>query len=499
MKASGLFLSALFVSAIFAGCSSNDEVLEDVKGTKTSKSDSYIAINIVEPDGVSSRGTEGDFEAASEAEKAVNNALFVFFDENDNFIQAVRKTDFNWTDNETTTESVHRESDALIVLTNPKAQPRKVVALINTDYDTETSICGYTSPTLKQLQAYNKDYSSTTNGFAMSNSVYEDESGKEVLAAPLTDENVCSSEDAAKNNPVTIVVERVLAKVSAKVASTGFTNDGTEVNLDNNDVTLVPEITGFKLVATNPKSYIFKNIEDNDNWWTGWNSPANYRSYWANSAAPTNGYTYYTYEDMEEVSGYSEYCLENTSATKTKLLVSATLKQSGATEGETILKYKGLYYTVTGLKNMLINNYLSGYSYSTTNGTSSDWKPYLEIVSTNNESEPWEVKIQLTDDAPSVEDVSTIVDAWQTAMQWTDGQCYYYVDIEHFGTDDQAVGVVRNHSYELTINGITGLGTPVFDPTEEIIPTTPNEETFYVAATMKVLKWKKVTQSVTLE
>ena len=61
MKKRGLFLSALFMSAVFAGCS-NEEVLPDVEPREVKNSDSYIAVNIVAP-GVDSRGEGGDFEA----------------------------------------------------------------------------------------------------------------------------------------------------------------------------------------------------------------------------------------------------------------------------------------------------------------------------------------------------------------------------------------------------------------------------------------------------
>lgn len=77
---------------------------------------------------------------------------------------------------------------------------------------------------------------------------------------------------------------------------------------------------------------------------------------------------------------------------------------------------------------------------------------------------------------------------------------YYYVPIEHFGPVktpiDFSHGVVRNHIYELNLKSLTGLGTPVVDASEEIIPEKPDEDLFYVAAKINILKWRVVKQDV---
>ena len=76
MKTRGLFMSALMIGAVMAGCS-NEDVLQDIDSKEIQKSDSYIAINIIAP-GVDSRA-EDDFVAGTAKENAVNNALFVFY------------------------------------------------------------------------------------------------------------------------------------------------------------------------------------------------------------------------------------------------------------------------------------------------------------------------------------------------------------------------------------------------------------------------------------
>ena len=87
----------------------------------------------------------------------------------------------------------------------------------------------------------------------------------------------------------------------------------------------------------------------------------------------------------------------------------------------------------------------------------------------------------------------------QPALLYKTGQTYYIVDIEHFGTDTAAYGVVRNHVYQIDINSITGYGSPVYNGTGNIIdPEYPEveDESSFVAARINVLSWKIVKQTV---
>ncbi len=87
----------------------------------------------------------------------------------------------------------------------------------------------------------------------------------------------------------------------------------------------------------------------------------------------------------------------------------------------------------------------------------------------------------------------------QPALLYTTGQTYYIVDIEHFGTDTAAYGVVRNHVYQIDIHSIQGYGSPVYNGMGNIIdPEYPEveDESSYVAARINVLSWKIVKQTV---
>ena len=79
MKTRGLFLSALLMGAVWAGCS-QDEVLNDVQQErKVVQEESYVSIKIVAPKDASSRAvTDGGFKAGLAEENAVNDLVLVF-------------------------------------------------------------------------------------------------------------------------------------------------------------------------------------------------------------------------------------------------------------------------------------------------------------------------------------------------------------------------------------------------------------------------------------
>jgi hypothetical protein len=82
---------------------------------------------------------------------------------------------------------------------------------------------------------------------------------------------------------------------------------------------------------------------------------------------------------------------------------------------------------------------------------------------------------------------------------WNDGMCYYYTTFSHLGYNDgKTKGVVRNHWYQLTINKIEGLGTPVASAKEAVVPTRPTEDEWYLSTSINVLAWRYYQQSISL-
>lgn len=511
MKIKNLLFGMLACTAL-VGCSSDDEPNVPVSG------ESYVAINIVSPGG-SSRGNEGGYEIGSEAENAANNALFVFFDKNDKVVEA-QSIKLSWSGNTSTSPQVEKISNAVLVLNKDAATTHaKVVAILNTNL-LPTSMAG---KSLSEVCALADDYSSTES-FVMSSTVYFDATGAKKIASDLTAANFATSEEAATEAPVEVYVERVLARVDAAQASNMVT-EGKDVTLDQEtEVTLSAKILGYKLYSTSEKSYLIKNVADDVKAYSwDWNDAANKRTYWATIPANMEYNVAISYNDITDLAAnateYKEYVQENTdgkteTADKaTKLLVKAKLQMTvGETteDAGTILQYKGMYFTEAGFLT-LVNSSLQGYTYSSTvdgvTVTSNDWMNYIKIAKSGaSNAKAWEVVAVLDDTKtfPGSDDLKNkmkeALSNLGTAWCWNGGAAYFYVDIEHFGAEPQNVGIVRNHIYELSISKISGLGTPVYDPDEDIVPEKTDEEpSSYVAARINILKWKIVNQNVTLD
>ena len=81
------------------------------------------------------------------------------------------------------------------------------------------------------------------------------------------------------------------------------------------------------------------------------------------------------------------------------------------------------------------------------------------------------------------------------------GRTYYYTPIKHLGKPGSIAeyGIVRNHSYQISLNSIRGFGTPVYDPDKEIDPVVPSDDLTYLAAKISVLSWRVVSSTVDLD
>ena len=129
--------------------------------------------------------------------------------------------------------------------------------------------------------------------------------------------------------------------------------------------------------------------------------------------------------------------------------------------------------------------------------TSPRYYSYLQLTSTAESKKFYDA----SGNEMGKDKVNEILKSLPGAKVWHDGLTYYYTDIEHFGADDTKgkYGVVRNHVYEISINSVVGLGTPVLKTDEVIIPQKPENVDTYIAAQINILSWRIVKQSVDLE
>ena len=513
MKTRGLFLSALMMGAVMAGCS-NEEVLDN-DFQKPDGNEYYMAVNIF-TSGASSRAAE-DFAAATDAEVIVKNAVFYFLDANGKscaepymYGQAL-----NLSVSDHHEDSDDREGTPIIVMKNPTTNPSSIVTLLNVP----AGFAYNNYKSLDDLQDISGNYRDYSNGFVMSNSVYAD--GEEVvIGAPVTENHIYKTrqelEVGMENSSVVAVpihVERVLAKVNVEDYVGGNISDNV-VNLNGTgDVAVNITINGWWLDNAKDESYIMKSLNPKSYTGTWWNDAANLRSYWAESYDAA-GFLRGSWSSHVEG---AIYCHENTSFNPTQLVVAATLSV-GDDEATTLVRWRNTYYTEEGFKTAFLNNFLSAHKYYykvsegkyetitenmlsfayNTNDTKVTEHDYDAIVTLNTAEQLY----TLSGETPIAVDAATVeekLEGFATVKLWNGGKAYYYLPIAHLA-ESGVNAVVRNHVYQMNLNSVAGLGTPVSNPDKVIIPEkVEGDELSYIAASVYVLKWKFVENNVDLK
>ena len=591
-------LSSVLVSALMlvvASCSSEDVAGDDAQNGKGTTS--FLAVNIENvgsapayvgsaPASRSYEQGDGTYENGTEAESKINKVRFYFFNGDGTPYLLVKKDpsqaeSVNYLDKSVVQhggnndQTVETKTDAVLVIEgDTKTVPASVIAVINPDVLENTTLHNGKSMTISELRtsATGSKFYDTTNGFVMSNSVYES-AGQDICSTPVAN-NVFSTSDKALSNPVDIYVERVNAKVNAKIDKnykrTGETENAWSQNAEGKyqievgsiDVTTYEENTnstptthkypvyavvqGWQVADANGKAEVCKQIKTS--WFAGelginpWTTSDYHRSFWSesvpfNSGAVTgaNRPVNPSFNDinMPLSDGFAAtpvYTLPNTpdAVVKnpktsdndlTKLIVAAKLVYKDADSYKTaqVCQYRGLTYLgedavkkqiVGGFKQYLKNTATGGYqsieasdiTFKTVPG-SSVVKDY-EVVATlaSNVGELY-VKDGETYKTVSKDDVNAALAKEEAQVRSTDGATYYYTPIKHLGDAGKLgeYGIVRNHSYQVTIQNIKGFGTPVYNPDQKIDPMIPSDENTYLAASIKVLSWRVVSSNVDLD
>lgn len=543
MKKKHFFLPIVAALAL-TGCS-NEDMPGPEQEPVTDGDGAFLAVNIVTPKSMNGRAvTEADFEdgKAGLHENDVNDALFLIFDAKGNLMN-YQKPILEWTDaTSPLNPAVEKISKAVLILDGAKKwEDSQILALLNYRGEEFWAVEDHTL-TLDETLEKVADYSLTkftpegatepVNEFLMSNSVYNNAHGT-VTAVPIGGK-VKTDRDEATDDPVEIYVERVVAKVNTTaITAENFTINTTTEKIGTEEVetTFTPEIMGIEVANVAKTSYLVKNIAGLNFTWD-WNDPANFRSYWANVPANLE-YINQSWNKINEVSPSQEqnfYIQENTvqdvdgkvNKNKTAVLITAQLKVGDAVAGD-LIRYGGDYYWEDGYLKVIANQLKMDYAIKTvvdgaveyTSITPDHLKTFQDAA-----WDIWQVAPCLTDaaktltfvDAHNHETTVTAdeIDAYLKgtqfqAWEWTGGKCYYYVYIDHFGTETVAgvtkklQGIVRNHIYKLNLTDLKGLGVPVFDPDREIIPDRPSDDSFYLAARVNILKWRVVGQNISFE
>lgn len=591
-------LSSVLASALMLGvasCSSEDVAGGDLQNDKGTTS--FLAVNIENVGSApASRSYDqggGTYEDGTGTESTINKVRFYFFNgdgtpyllvnndpTNNQSVNYLDQTVETAGDDHDHTAEIKTKA-VLVLKGETKAIPASVIAVINPGVLDNTTLKSGTM-TLSELRtsATGTKFYDETNGFVMSNSVYES-AGQDVCSTPVAN-NVFASSEAALKKPVDIYVERVNAKVNAKIDADYVRTNETEkawsknaegkyqINVGNIDVTTYAENTnatpttktypvyavvqGWQVADANGKAEVCKQI--NTAWYAGelgispWTTSDYHRCFWSKSV-PFNfgaqgGVNHPVNPKFENIklslsgdfSTTPVYTLPNTPTevianpttslnTLTKLIVAAKLvylDKDGKYKPAQVCQYRGLTYLgEEAVKKQIVGGFAkyfkkttteSGDVYKSIEASDIAFKTVVPGSPESSEVKNYEVVATLAStvgdlyvkngDAWTIapkDDVNAALAKETAQVRSTDGATYYYTPIKHLGEAGKLgeYGIVRNHSYQVTIQNIKGFGTPVYDPKKEIDPMIPSDENTYLAASIKVLSWRVVSSKVDLD
>ena len=636
MRFKHLFMG--FVAAIaFSACSDDVAQPDNGNGIPDDSNARYMSVTIRNSNPVTRAGgdqtsveSNGNvYEEGYIDENEVKSIRFYFFKADGN-PAPVRYTGENFYDCqdgdvvvsdpiESNMPNVEKILNALIVI-NYNADSasaddiKQLVAVVN--FKNIEDELGTTSKSLSQLSAILASpdkCSNETNGFLMTNSAYYAENYGSTTEIKKTD--LQSSADLARQNPVDVYVERLVAKVRVRTqwneemeTPVTATLNGVQVQaipLQNKEDGVRKPITvddgkrvylvfnNWKLWWTADKSYILKKVSNWDSssnglGWT-WNDPSLFRSYWAENPVDM-ALVNYTHNSADKLIGtstaqtykdYSEYCLENAAdpsnngmkanydpdsslTNRTLVYLNATLVTLDANNVATPLplvewvsrKYtesdalaamfapvENIVYFRSETATSTDANGAAVYTYmpvtvndlqfvSAAAAGQADYKSenskrylsYLNLKTDNLYADRNGVKVQQGvlykknasgdfEAFASTEDPNDVFESVGGAKIWRNGHTYYYHEITHLGTTGVdgggnrfSYGIVRNHIYDVVINSVFGLGTPVLSPKDEekgewepIIPQKPLTDTYFLGARVDILSWRLVNNNVSLD
>lgn len=546
MKVKSLLVGMMACVALGA-CTNQDLVEGEIgNGNNASTDKAYIGIKIANPtNGFFRAASDGGFDYGTTDEHNISSAEFFFYKDGVYVTKgSVASSDITISGG--TSDNIEASVPAVVVLHQAEGEgeiiyPNQVVAFLNLPSAVSSKL---ESKSLTDALGTVENISdiedfATKDKFIMTNSVYTINNVVQHAVA-VNVENFAQTAEAAKNNPVTIYVERVAAKVAMSKKTEGFNAPDIEINYKDDNYNLRLEIDGWGINAVNKSSYLVKKITPaswNFTGWT-WNDPTNFRSYWAEDANYNSGdypanwgeyngneanspLEYRSWQDVANNNGATQYCLENTMNAATAGNINATTymviaghyklvkgnQEETIDENTKLYKYIDRFYLEADLLGVLANQAilyklengqftkLKASDYQIVRASLYDGKLALKATTGNfytAENENSQVSVSVANEK--------LAEQLGTFTAFAGGKTFFYTPINHLNTNESEaghIGIVRNHTYQLTLNGIQNLGNGVFDPDEDIIITEKSKE-FYVAATLNILSWKVVEQGVDL-
>lgn len=403
MQVNKIFLGML-ACAMMCACSSVESDVDDAPKVFTGD-EAYITVRLTDAN-AQTRASAGEYEEGSEAEHAVTNAYFYFYDASGNFVAEGSA----WNGGFSSNGNVEFKSNTIVALkgVSQKNFPKYMVTVLNRP-------TGFTpASTLALMEKKLSDDNGVGiydgNGkFVMSTTSFKpaaDATGTNpptYFTTEVKEENFSLEPvDHTMNiaNYVDVFVERLAAKVTLRV-SDKLGNDTTindsvyytirttvagQGNASTDSIaadTLYVKFLGWKLNATAKRSNMVKNI---DLGWAdqypgfAWNNANDHRSFWgmsfnygdtnytypssSNSTSNTDALNYVNLKsDLVKV-GLSSYCAENTNTSEivsanfpsavTCILLKAQICDKNG-EALNLVRFNGILFTEAQFKKYILN------------------------------------------------------------------------------------------------------------------------------------------------
>lgn len=553
---------ALAFAALTLGACTSDDVVSTGGGKDDGNATGYLsfAINLPSMSGNTRAGwgDTGVFDDGEESEYAVRDARVYFINSEGTIIQTSTPV-LSWTG--TPSDANVTKVSAVVTLESPLTDPASVLVVLNpssklpavTDNTTKYSEFNAAIATTAATDfcTINKTSKIAENIMMTNAPIVEDDTSEGASAGdkivqtlvPITASDIKKTEEESVANPVTVYVERVLAKVT--VSSTGMT--GPE------DATF--SVLGWEIDNTNTTTYPVRNTDFyaegekdflTDSKWALSNvnrfyGTATYpvRTYFAEDPNYSTDATFALDNDGSKATlteSQPGYCLENTfdlsrqiGTQATRVLLKASYAPkfgagessfsgalSGYTAGDKFFimgSQPATLYSAQELAKIIEAEVVKDdlYDFTISQGKTPDVdETKLKAAAATNKLA---ITADLFKDGAVTGDsdaFSELTDALMIKV-YDPSATYYEIPIKHFGdaltpwttgsygTNEKAYlgryGVVRNNWYEINIKSVSGPGDPV--------PPTPDggqidKDTRYISFTINILSWAKRSQDVHL-
>lgn len=493
MKVKSLLLTVL-AAALFTGCSDSDGDSPDPLMIGRA----FLSLSLQSTTGPSTRADIVTEPGSAEESKA-GDVKVLLFDEHDLCLEVVTVTGAT-IGNSSGVSNNNPPAEATEAIAVPP-KTAKVFVVINpytTGWDfTEDKVKNKTwdeiNTTLTDAKAENV---ATADHFMMVSEGDKTTANKGALTDVTTNvkipdgytsEEIEAAKNEAKGSPAVVNVDRLASKVTVTKA-TAFTISPTDAKFT---------FQGWELSVTNKSVRLYSDLVSYDNKTTGavYRKDKNYEV-GEQPTTPTELRAAFDYlknidntsEEIPEVTRASEasaYCLENTMEAKaqklgftTKVVVKAQYTPKDITENTSYFSYAGKFYTLDALK--------TAYNNTTSGGLKTDLPIFLHkaklmedgVFNGADQDAKNKVVAELT--AEKFTAKTGIIGRYCAVRYYHESVCYYDVLIRHDKNVEQKMalgrwGVVRNNWYSISLQSVTGPGTPWIPDPSDPDPTDPTK------------------------